>query len=491
MRGVVAGCMALLVAGTASAERVTLDQLVQTFVAQSPDRQRVAADENGARATAELAQQWQDWTLAGGLNWSSRRRGFVNGNPFQTVAEDTGTFSLGVTRGLSWGGTLGVTAMTGLAHLQFAVLDGTGARYDVEAKSYMASALVRWQQPLLAGRGGAARADSRRANALATKAQLLTRVTTEASLEAVVRGYWELWYAQQQLGIAKASLALAQEEARLTDIAVAKRAAAPADATLVALAVARREQATLVAEAALIDQSLALRRRAGLPATPGELLLSIEETSVPELPTAEGDLQTRLTEAQNNNAVLASARAGVTVGELEAAGERDRGRSRLDLDVSAGPDASGSTANDAWRQAKAGDAYVASAGLTFTHGLLGYARSGGERLAEARRASARIDAAIAERDVFAEVVSAHNQLRIAHARMRTANIAVTLATDALANEKKAYQVGETRLVDVLTRQDGLAQAELDAARAAVDAHLAGVQLLRLAGSLLTTYRVAL
>ena len=195
--------------------------------------------------------------------------------------------------------------------------------------------------------------------------------------------------------------------------------------------------------------------------------------------------------ASAQNAQVLAARQGISLGEIDRTVARDRVGSRLDLDVTIGPDAQGNSFGNAMSQIGKGEAYVAMAGLTFSHGLGANAKTGAARSANARIEAARIDAAMIEDTLKADIVRTLNTLRVAQQRHKVARLAVVLAEEAVGNEKKAQAAGESRLLDVLTRQDELAQAKLDVVRAELDIRLAHVRLQRLTGRLLASNHITL
>jgi hypothetical protein len=106
----------------------------------------------------------------------SNRRGFIEGTPFQLIADDSLALDAGLERSLPSGGTVGVRASGSFAKNTFAVLDGGGGRLDIDSRAYQGSVLGVFSHPLLGGAGTgsrvapARRGDDRRAGRAAVAA---------------------------------------------------------------------------------------------------------------------------------------------------------------------------------------------------------------------------------------------------------------------------------------------------------------------------------
>src|SRR5690606_7491630 len=131
-------------------------------------------------------------------------------------------------------------------------------------------------QPLLRGRGRFLyEANERRATLSRDAAVLGRRLSAIQTVQSVVAAYWDLGPAGRQVAITRASLALAQERLRITQIGTQGGKIPRSEIPAVQQIIATREEDVLNGELAVLDRSIALRRAVGLPIGKGELGLRV------------------------------------------------------------------------------------------------------------------------------------------------------------------------------------------------------------------------
>jgi outer membrane protein TolC len=448
---------------------IRLGEALDVLVRQSGVLARAEADIAIAEAGRLEASGLDDWRLSATGAWQSNRRGFILGQPFQTIADDTFSANAGIERSLPSGGSFGLRASGVFAKQTFAVLDPSapGMRTDFDSKYYQGSLIATLNHPLLGGRGSrVSRVARARAAAARTVAELArASVAADAVLDAV-RAYWELAYAQRALAIQRASLQLAQEQLRITRAAIAGKAAAPTEALAIEQAIAVREQAVLLAEIEIAERSLTVRRTVGLEIGPGDIeLQAVDELAISDRAL---DLEQLLATAREHNPRLALARKNVDVAAIDLIVADDARKPRLDLSANLGPSGAAGTAGDTGEQMVKLDSYTAGASLSYNQTLGNRAARGSQKRAQESVRRSKIDVAELERETAVAVIRAVNLVRTARKRVEVSELAIKLAEQNLESEKVLFQAGDTRAFDVLARQDELSQARLSRERALVD-----------------------
>lgn len=471
------------------ARAMSLRQVLDVVVRGNPDLARSERDVAIAGAGELEAGAVDDWIVSASGTGSSTRREFVEGQPFQTTAEDSLQLSAQISRGISTGGVVGLEVSGGSTDTEFAVLDNTGAPLQIGSTAFSGSLFATLTQPLWRGAGKkVARAERRRARLASDSATLARQVTAAEAIRAAIVAYWELGYARQVVAIRESSLALAREQLRITRVAIEAKAAAPTEALAIEQAIAVREQAVLVARVEVSERSLALRKLVGLEIGPGEVDLAV--TDAPSPAARPVDLDRALAVARDRNPRIGLARLGVTSAAIDVAVARDGRRPALDLSARVGPAAIATGAGETVRQIGGLGSFTASATLSFSQALGRRGARGAERRAVETAGKSKLDRAEVERDVAVEVVRAVNLVRTAHKRIEVSDLAIKLADQNLASEKILAASGEARSFDVLARQDELAQARLDRERAVSDHAIALVELESLTGDLLDSAGVS-
>jgi outer membrane protein TolC len=501
MRPLVAALILVAAGGTAATAQapdpaapagrpIKLDEALEVLVRQNSALARAEADVGIAEAQRLEASGVDDWRLSATGSWVSNRKGFILGQPFQTISDDTFSADAGLERSLPSGGTFGLHATGVFARQTFAVLDPSAAnmRTDIDSKFWQGSLIASLSHPLLAGRGSkVARVARRRAEAARTVAELARQAAAADAVLEAVRAYWELAYAERALAIHKSSLDLAREQLRITQAAIQGKAAAPTEALAVQQAIAVREQAVLLGEIDISERSLALRRVVGLEIGPGDIELdAADEPAVADRPI---DLDQLLQAARERNPRLALARQNVDVAAIDLIVAEDATRPRLDLTGRLGPSGAAGRAGDTVEQMGKLEAYTAGATLTYGQSLGNRAARGAVKRVQETVRRSRIDVAELERETAVNVVRAVNLVRTARKRVEVADVAIKLAAQNLDSEKLLFQAGDTRAFDVLARQDELSQARLSRERALVDYLSALANLDAVTGGLLERYGI--
>lgn len=302
--------------------------------------------------------------------------------------------------------------------------------------------------------------------------------TASALLRDVVVAYWDLWYAERALEIQRSARDVLQRQLDEARTRTGLGALAGVDALTIEAQLATAESAIAVAElgartAAIVLARLLGRTGEGLPSTSAEAPALAPEPEVGDDASAEEAPEVIEARARVESARVAAQIAGQAVMPV--------------LDLGAEVQVLGLGYDDV--------------GQTFSHfgalsavqflGTLTYQTPLDDvqlRMDQARAAlavetaQASYDAALAV--AVADVRTAVEADRAASRRLALASRAVELASRALAAQEERRALGAGVLLDVLAAAQTLRQAELDRARAELDAQQARVRLLHLRGTLL-------
>ena len=342
------------------------------------------------------------------------------------------------------------------------------------------------QQPLLRGRGETTtRAARTRAQFAEEQARLQREVAGRTVVRDLIAAYWEVAYAWGDLEIRRSSLDLARERRRLTDASVRGGATAPTEVLAVDQVIAQREEDVVVAELAVTERSLELRRLAGLEIAPDQIdvrtgaPLSVDVKSVEMTAVV-----TQAIEQSPEIAVLQSQERGAQL-EVEVT---DNGLlPRLDLRVYGGPFGVGPELGDSLENIR--DGYVVGGEVVLEHWLGNNGAQGRSRRAQAERQRVKVNIADIRRQIVQSAAQAGALAKSAEKRMQLSRTAIDLTQRNIKAETGRFELGKSSNFDVLLRQEEHTQARLRYARAAADYLRAAAFLEALTGEILTRYGI--
>lgn len=468
-------------------ERVTIDALIAAAVQRSAGLTIAYADREEARGRGSAADAVDEWHLIARLDGQDTMVDRARASSPAALDTRSAHAAVGVQRSLWTGGDITVTAAAGPV-LGASPVAAPGARSvagDTQVTEMTASARIDASQPLLRGAGeDVARADQKTARLAARVLSAQAEDEAAGLVRDLVVGYWELAYAVQALAIDRDSEELAQRQVATTQQVVRAGLQPPSAMKIAELHVALRQEAILRDQMTIVDQSLAVRRLAGLELTSAPLLPS----DPPEVPA---------TRWREDEAVIATLAHGPSIAQKKlaqrAAGvavdvAHDSTLPRLDVTLSGELHGAGSSTSAAFGQLGDAQAYSVMGSVSLQWDLGGAARAAAGA-ARAHRTRTDAERADLEHQLAASAISAVRQLRLATQRIELTELAVQVADEALRAEIVAFQGGRSTNALVFQRQDDVAQAKLRLARARVDATQATALLQYLTGGLLTRYGV--
>ncbi|HSD90578.1 MAG TPA: TolC family protein [Kofleriaceae bacterium] len=462
-------------AGTIQA--TSLPDLLQEAVRLAPTLQSARIDIEIAEARIQQTWARRDWLVSADAQGSWTQSGLVAG--IATGSSRRFSATAGISRMISTGGTVGVQIGT------------TYTKSDAglfKSEYWNDTIALQINQPLLRGRGSDIyNANEARAQLSRDAAVLARRLAALQTVQSIVSAYWDLVLAQRQVEITDASLMLANERLRITEIGANGGKIAPAEIPAVQQIIATREEDVLGQELTVLDRSIALRRAVGMPIGANELGLRVAT----ELDTRDegwtlDTLLDRAYAASPELAQLAKQDQSATI-EIEVT---DNGLlPQLDLALSFGPTGTdGNAGTAALNTVKFGE-LAASGSLTFTQALRRDDVHGRSRELRSGREKLRVNAVDIRAQIAQTLARAVAQIEVAKRRVVLSQRAIDLAKENIRIETDRFNLGKSTNFDVLNRLEEQRQAELRKAQALIDWHKAETVVLTLTGDLLPTFGI--
>ncbi len=469
-----------LIAWSGPMQQTSLPELLQVAIRQAPALQTAKLDI--AIAEAQIQQTWarHDWLftaeLQGSWSGSSPVAGITVGSTAQFAA------LADVTHTISTGGTLGLHVQSSYFNTE------TTGDTSFTSEYWSDDVAVSFVQPLLRGRGSFLFDAAEQQARLSRDAAVLgRRAAALSTVQEIVAAYWDLVLAQREIAITEASLQLARERLRITEIGAQGGKIAKAEIPAVEQIIATREEEVLGGELGVLQRSIALRRAVGMQVGAGQLGLRVA---------------TEL-EAQDNNFDLGRLleRAYAASPELAQLGKQEDSATieievtengllpRLDLAISLGPTGTDSAFGQAAKNLVKFNELSAQGTLTFQQALNRDDVKGRSRELRYGREKIRVNAADLKLQIAQTMSVAVAQIELAKRRVVLSQRAIDLAIENIRIETDRFNLGKSTNFDVLNRLEEQRQAELRKAQALIDWHKAETVVLALTGDLLPAYGI--
>ena len=469
-----------LTAWAGEARATTLPELLQIAVRQAPSLASAKLDI--AIAEARIQQTWarNDWQTRAQLK-GSRGYGIVSGG-FTIDQATTIDGTADLSRALPTGGTIALHLGTSYQSTEIAPPTGNSSSWSEDISGSIT-------QPLLRGRGRQLfEANEARATLARDASVLANRLVAIQSVQAVIAAYWDLVLAERTVAITQASLDLARERLRVTQIGADGGKTPRSEIPAVLQIIATREEDVLNGELTVLDRSIALRRATGMPIGAGELGLRVAtdlETKDTQLDL--GQLVERAYTASPELAQLAKQDASAT---LDVTVAENGLLPQLDAALSFGPTGTARTFGKSWSELAGFNEFVIGGSLTFSEALGNTAARG--RVREQRETKLKL--AVNAFDIRAQIAQtmtrAVAQLELARRRVILSQRAIDLANENIKIETDRFNLGKSTNFDVLNRLEDLRQAELRKTQALIDWHKAEIVVHSLTGDVLPMYGIA-
>jgi outer membrane protein len=470
-----------LSAWAGEARATTLPALLQVAVRQSPALQSARFDV--AIAEARIAQTWgrNDWLLQAKLSGSYLANVVTGGTELDSVTQLNGSADL--TRPLSTGGTIGIHVASDYERDVFPEITKIPT-----IKSWTQRISASLAQPLLRGRGRDLY-DATEARATLARDGLVfaKRLAAINAVQAVIAAYWDLVLAERSVAITQASLDLARERLRVTQIGADGGKIPRSEIPAVLQIIATREEDVLNGELTVLDRSIALRRAAGMPIGAGELGLRVAtDLDTKDEPLDLGKLVERAYVASPELAQLAKQDASATIDVWVT----ENGLlPQLDAALTIGPTGTATTFGGAWQDLAKLNALGVNGTLTFSQSLERDQVRGQVREQREIKRKLTVNAADVRAQIAQTMTRSVAQLELARRRVVLSQRAIDLANENIKIETDRFNLGKSTNFDVLNRQEDLRQAELRKTQALIDWHKAEVAVQALTGDVLPMYGI--
>lgn len=463
-------------AGTA--KPITLPELLQFTVRQAPALLNAKLDIAVAEAQIYATYARHDWRI------QAQFAGTKTTSYFSGIAISTDQYGItgDLIRVLPTGATVDIHA---------------SSQYNNNSAQLFGSSIY-WldnvsgsiTQPLLKGRGEWLYDATERKAKLSRDASVLARrLAAINAVQAVVSGYWDLVLAERQVEITEASLTLAHEQLRVTQIGAKGGKVAEAEIPAVEQTIATREEDVLNGELAVLNAGIVLRRGAGMPIGAGELGLHVStDYDIRERNWELGPLVEAAYTASPELAQLEKQDKSATI-DIEV---NDNGLlPQLDAALSFGPIGEeagfGATARDL------AEFKTLSIGgtLTYSRALGQEDVKGQSRALRAGREKLRVNAVDIRAQIAQTMARSVAQIELAKRRVVLSDRAITLANENIRIETDRFNLGRATNFDVLMRLEELRQAQLRKAQALVDYHKAETMVMALTGEILPAFGITI
>jgi outer membrane protein TolC len=467
------------------ARPTALPELLQHAVQHAPSLASAKLDIEIARARIEQTMARDDWQLRATVQAQRSTGGFFSG---QQV--DQSLFyqhNVDVFRQVSTGGT--VTFHTDSTFNSVSFVDPL-ADNILGAKNWNHSVNASFVQPLLRGRGKWLwEANERRATLSQDVTVLQRRIATIQSVQQIVSAYWDLILAERQVGITRASLDLAKERLRITQIGADGGKIPRSEIPAVQQIIATREEDVLNGELLVLDRSITLRRLTNLPIGKGELGLRIGGDLT--IGGTAGDLGQLTERAYQAAPELAQLAKQDKIAQLDVEVSENGLLTRLDAALTIGPTGQDGAFAKAWKNLVQFDTYAIGGSLRVEHSFGQENIRGQAREIRTNRKKLQVTAVDIRAQIAQTMARAAAQLELARRRLALAQRAIDLAKENIKIEEDRFNLGKATNFDVLNRQEELRQGELRKAQATIDWHKAEVVVQALTGDLLPVYGISL
>jgi outer membrane protein TolC len=457
--------------------QTSLPELLQIAVRQAPALASAKLDIEIAEA--QIQQTWarNDFVIGGQAYASWSGAGVVGG--LAVGSSKSYGASADISRMIPTGGTLGLHVASGYQKAEASGLSN---------EAWTDSVSLSLNQPLLRGAGGFIfHARENQARLSRDAAVLGRRATALQTVQAIVSAYWDLVLAQRQVAITEASLTLARERLRITEIGAAGGKIAKAEIPAVQQIIATREEEVLGGELGVLDRSIALRRAVGMELGAGELGLRVAtELEAKDQGWTVPAMLERAYAASPELAQLAKQEAGSTI-EIEVT--EDGLLPRLDLALSFGPTGTAETFGAAGKNLVKLNELAATGTVTFQQGLSRDDVKGRARELRGQREKLRVNAQDVRQQIAQAMSGAIAQIELAKRRVVLSQRAIDLAIENIRIETDRFNLGKSTNFDVLNRLEEQRQAELRKAQALIDWHKAETVVRALTGDLLPAFGI--
>ncbi len=344
------------------------------------------------------------------------------------------------------------------------------ALFDVATSESITLSL---SQPLLKGAWSRYATTTQREEEVRYEVQIEhEREVRHLMMRDVIRGYWDLVSAREQLSVRELAVERAQTQLKQSQRRLELGAGTEVDVLQAETTLAQQEELRLNARFVLRQAEDTLRRMI-FQRTGGEIETFLDDWDLPIEPltplpsVSDRTLNWResLRTAIENRPEIAQRRLDIDVAEVRLQNARSNRLPQLDLNLSSSSGGYDTDPSEAFDTALGWDFPTNSASLNFSMPILNRSAKYGERSARVAVRQARIAFDRQQLDVLAEVRAAVRDLEYRAEALLAAIKSAALATRQLEAEQVRLDIGLSTTFQVLQFQETLAEArstEVDA-----------------------------
>ncbi len=465
----------------ADLEVLTPEQVLQKAVAQNPELRAAILDWRQAR----LQVTYEDYLFTPNAfaeaDYTNGRRPSKNPTGVSLLASDSLRLSTGLDNTFRTGTQVSASVDFERATQDSVVLGNLGQTYGM-------GLVIELAQPWLRGFGTDITEANLHISQLQADSALAQRDQTASTLARdVLSGYWQLWYAQQELDIALSSRDLAQR--KLDEGRARLKVGRVSEADLIPLQteVARLNESVSTAQAGVQQARVDLAKLLSVPPTQAGW------TTVQQAPTAEATpaIEAALETAEKRSYQLHQLKLSVGVSDIQAKVAENAALPRLDSTASVQVSGLGADLPDAFDQIGGFDAVTGMVGLRLELPIFDKGLD-----AEAERADLAVDSAKARYQsaldqLRAQVANSVHNLQTAKNNLELAKKTADLAAKQVEVQSTLFDNGRATMIDVVTALQDQSEAQLRVAQARLNSLQLALSLQDLTGTLLERLSVKL
>jgi outer membrane protein len=463
--------------------RLALRDAIAIAVAENPRLGIATMALTAADADVVTASGAYDATLEAKVGATSARND-PNASPFaQELELDRLASTVAIVKRMLHGESLTVRVSGSYAR-STDLFPTQSARQIVAQTTFSPRVELEWNEPLIGGRRAGA-AEHRGLVATADAAASERAVEAARVVRDVERAYWQLYLAERAVAIGHAGIASAENQLALVRSEIAHGSRPRIASAEVEDELARRKEDALIAEGAVVERSLDLSRALGRPPS-GDLRAGDVPPEGWRAPSAE---TVTVAIARSPAIAAAIARGDAAAAAVDRAADETGWRVDAYTTASFASESGGVT--DALTQAAGYGGITAELGVKVRAPLGGRTRAGTLDRARAMLVRSRMQVVDAQAEIAAAATRELNRIDVAAERRTALARSIELAETNLSAERARWERGDATSFEVLRRQAALADVQLRAERAIVDALDARAGLEALTGALLARHGVEL
>jgi outer membrane protein TolC len=486
---------------------IKLEDLIEVAFRQAPDIMRAKIERNAAKGQIDVAKAKGQWNVDVKTTYSHNGLGAEVDTPaFSEVDSEEIRGSITVGKGFFTGGRMELEFGVSQVSKEFAVPEellkavnggtltdtqkaqlGPDGTVSDTATQNTAYAKATFRQPVLKEGPGIAGAGKKKADLQHTEAVVRIQLAAEKLIKEIVSGYWDLAYASYEVDVRAESLALAEQQDKITREEIRANLAPRTALNAVTFEIMTRKEALLAAQNEYERKSLELRNKVGLGLERRDIVLRPEIQF--EIGNAEWDIEDVRQRAHQMNRNLAAIALQRRQAEVDIDIAKNNMLPSLDFTVSGGVGGdSNRSFGEAFDNAAGQTSFQVFAGVELKFDI-GPAARGSYDTALAKKGKTELDRMEAERLIDTEVARAVKTVTSARARVALADKAIEVAKENARAEVASFQAQQPNVTNytVMQRQTDIANAKLRRGKAITDYHTAVAELQYLSGALLEQY----